>query len=198
MTTSRAHDLWASVRGNEHVLRAIEVSLVADHSIMFIAPPGYGKSLFRAIMTGSSGARHTELTPCLCGYYQDLTQVCTCVPQQIGHWQAKLRKIAPAFDITAYPSRPKFEELFDTRREAFTTMWERVVVARDRHIPKGIEDGSSVGLLKAAYTKLNLSPGAAMRILRVSHSIACLDSACSQIGAAHIAEAIQYRYRDDY
>jgi magnesium chelatase family protein len=48
--------------------------------------------------------------------------------------------------------------------------------------------------MKAAVRQLDLSAGAYQRILRIARTIADLAGA-EQIGAAHIAESVQYRAR---
>lgn len=53
-------------------------------------------------------------------------------------------------------------------------------------------DAESANLLKQASDKLNLSPRAYFKIIRVARTIADLDSSES-IASSHIAEALQYR-----
>jgi magnesium chelatase family protein len=84
----------------------------------------------------------------------------------------------------------------------------RVIRARERQIerqgttnaaltPKQIEahceaDAAAAGLLKQAIARLRLSPRAYHRSLKLARTIADLAGATT-IGAAHVAEAIQYR-----
>ncbi len=55
-------------------------------------------------------------------------------------------------------------------------------------------DGAGHSLMKAAVRQLDLSAGAYQRILRIARTIADLAGA-EQIGAAHLAERVQYRAR---
>ena len=59
----------------------------------------------------------------------------------------------------------------------------------DRHCQP---DADGAALLRQALTRLNLSPRAYHRILRVARSIADLAGA-AELNNSHIAEAIQYR-----
>jgi len=56
-------------------------------------------------------------------------------------------------------------------------------------------DAAADQLLESAMTKLGLSARAYTRILKVARTIADLDGA-TDIGAAQVAEAIQYRSLD--
>ena len=53
-------------------------------------------------------------------------------------------------------------------------------------------DTKAIGLLDQAINNLKLSARAYMRVLKVGRTIADLD-ASNDIGARHIAEALQYR-----
>ena len=55
-------------------------------------------------------------------------------------------------------------------------------------------EGSAQSILKAAVTQMHLSARAYHRILKVARTISDLDGS-SQIGPAHVAEAVQYRPR---
>jgi magnesium chelatase family protein len=56
-------------------------------------------------------------------------------------------------------------------------------------------DSAAQELLDHAFLKLGLSIRAVTRVLKVARTIADLDRA-ERIGAAHVAEAIQYRSLD--
>jgi magnesium chelatase family protein len=56
-------------------------------------------------------------------------------------------------------------------------------------------DAPSATLLRTAMQQLQLSARAYHRVLKVARTIADLSSA-DQIGASHLAEALQYRRRE--
>lgn len=119
-------------------------------------------------------------------------------------------------DIHIEVPKVEFDQLSDKRKgESSETIRERVLVARKiqeerfseqnihynaqmgpREIGKYCDlDETSLTLVKNAMEKLNLSARAYDRILKVSRTIADLDSSL-EIQAHHIAEAIQYRNLD--
>ena len=118
-------------------------------------------------------------------------------------------------DIHVQVPRLEFEKLNDDRAgETSTAIRERVVAARtiQRERFSGTKlqtntdmgpgeiqqfcpvDEAGRGLLKAAMAQLHLSPRAYHRILKLARTIADLAGA-EQIESPHLAEAIQYRPR---
>jgi magnesium chelatase family protein len=58
-------------------------------------------------------------------------------------------------------------------------------------------DAAGEALISAAVTKLRLSARSYHRVLRMAKTIADLEGS-DRIGAAHVAEAVQYRSLDRY
>ena len=57
---------WAEVWGNEHILRLLEVAAAGNHSVLFIAPSGYGKTMYsRMLRDMNFVCRTANQLPCL-------------------------------------------------------------------------------------------------------------------------------------
>ena len=157
-----------------------------------------------------------SMNPCPCGHAGDPSRPCVCAPGAAQRYLAKvsgplLDRIDLHVEVTPVP----FEAL--NRREdaePSKAVRERVVAARDRQLDRfdtpGMTnahmssrqvrehcrlDASGQGLLKSALTRLGLSARAHDRILKVARTIADLDAERA-VGAAHVAEAVQYRSLD--
>ncbi|MEM1367227.1 MAG: YifB family Mg chelatase-like AAA ATPase, partial [Cyanobacteria bacterium P01_H01_bin.15] len=155
--------------------------------------------------------------PCPCGYYGDPIQACTCSARVRQNYWAKLSgPLLDRIDLQVLVNRLKPEEM--TRLsggEDSQSVRGRITIARERaaHRLKKTElkanaemgpaelrqycqlDDASRNLLEGAIRKLGLSARATDRVMKVSRTIADLAGANS-IGAAHVAEAIQYRTLD--
>jgi magnesium chelatase family protein len=106
------------------------------------------------------------------------------------------------------PAVPDNELLAQPAGEASAAVRERVVRARERALSRQgkanadleaaevdalcAPDAAAEALLRSAITKLNLSARAYHRILKLARTIADV-AAADAIGAAHVAEAIQFR-----
>lgn len=150
------------------------------------------------------------MNPCPCGYFGHSTRVCRCAPDQVLRYQSRLsgpflNRIdmqieVPAVSVEALDSA--------TREESSAVVAERVLRAFERQIERqgcvnahlsvkaveavcGLDDAAAV-LLGRAMAQLNWSARIYHRILRVARTIADME-AVDQIGAAHVAQAIQYR-----
>jgi magnesium chelatase family protein len=150
------------------------------------------------------------MNPCPCGFLGDPRGRCRCTPDQVARYRGKLSgplldRIDLQLDV---PALREEEITMATPGEASASVRERVIAARARQmrrqgranarlVGKELEqfcplDGSAQALLKQAIARLGLSARAYHRVLKVARSIADL-AGLEEIGAAHVAEAVQYR-----
>jgi len=158
------------------------------------------------------------MNPCPCGYFTDPYRECTCTPAQIQRYMAKISgPLLDRIDIHIEVPTIKWKELSgEPTGENSAEIRKRVQRARKIQLErfrgsknifanaqmesKDIRtyckiDSDSRELLKLAITKLGLSARAYDRILKVARTITDLENA-TDIGPAHISEAIQYRSLD--
>jgi magnesium chelatase family protein len=159
----------------------------------------------------------SAMNPCPCGYFSDPRHQCTCAPGQIYRYRRKISgPLLDRIDIhIEVPAVPYKELSADYVGETSGDIRKRVVAARDiqlerfkddriycngqmktRHIRKYCklqEDAQT--LLETAMHKLGLSARAYARILKLSRTLADLESS-GEIRSHHISEAIQYRTLD--
>jgi magnesium chelatase family protein len=155
------------------------------------------------------------MNPCPCGYYGDSQKNCVCNDFQVQRYWSRLSgPLLDRIDIQIEVPRLKEAELLNhaPSGESSETIRERVIkaqkiqverfknegiVSNSQMTPKLVKkycklDSDSENLLRNAITKFNLSGRAYDRILKLSRTIADMDSK-EQIGVNHIAEAVQYR-----
>ena len=156
------------------------------------------------------------MNPCPCGYLGDSEKNCTCSDFQVKQYRSKLSgPLLDRIDIVIDVPRLKINELMAQSNENVETsaqIRERVVKARNIQLerykglgiytnseltPKLIKkycqlDEASAAILRNAVAKFNLSARAYDRILKLSRTIADLDSS-ENIQVQHVAQAIQYR-----
>ncbi len=150
------------------------------------------------------------MNPCPCGYIGHPTRACTCSPTQIARYRARLSgPLLDRIDLTIEVPVVPYEDLSGAAQgEPSAAVRARVEQARARQIARqGIPnarleagrvealcapDAAGAALLAQAMSRLNLSARAYHRVLRVARTLADL-AAVAQPGAAHLAEAIQYR-----
>lgn len=156
------------------------------------------------------------MNPCPCGYLGDSEKQCTCSEFQIKQYRSKLSgPLLDRIDIVIDVPRLKLNELMNNSQEvpeSSEIIRERVIKARNIQLnrykglgiytnseltPKLIKeycslDNNCASILKEAVRKFNLSARAYDRLLKLSRTIADLDSS-ENIQIQHIAQAIQYR-----
>ncbi|MEE9252046.1 MAG: YifB family Mg chelatase-like AAA ATPase [Thermodesulfobacteriota bacterium] len=158
-----------------------------------------------------------SMNPCPCGYYGDPFNECTCSPNKIQKYRARVSgPLLDRIDIHIEVPPVRYKELSDeTKGEPSVKIRERVNKAREAQIrrfedspiysnsqmtPKQLKkfvklDPDSKELLGVAIDRLGLSARAHDRILKVSRTIADLDGQVD-VSSNHISEAIQYRSLD--
>lgn len=155
--------------------------------------------------------------PCPCGYYGDLERPCRCLPGQISRYQKRISgPIIDRIDIHLDIPAVKIEKLEASRAESSKKVRERVQKAREKMqkrfrktqfvsnselTTKAIRElfklsEESRKLLAAAVRQLNLSARSYYKVIKVARTIADL-SGEKEIATVHIAEALQYRPRQE-
>ena len=158
------------------------------------------------------------MNPCPCGNATDPEKVCACSPAGIIRYQRKISgPILDRIDLHVEVPRIKFEKLAeDSEGESSKIIRERVEKARrvqserfagsrcvtnsemesDQIKQFCVLDPGSLELMKSAVSSMHLSARSYYRIIKVARTIADLNGN-DTIGANHIAEAIQYRFKTE-
>ena len=153
------------------------------------------------------------MNPCPCGYLGHPSIECTCTPQQVIRYRAKVSgPLLDRFDlhVEVPVQSPQVLMTSASNSESSETVRQRVNQARDRQHSRGVVnamlsgreldlhcklDSAGESLLTGAMERLGLSARALHRILRVARTLADLDG-CDAIAQAHLVEALSYRKLD--
>jgi magnesium chelatase family protein len=225
----------AGLAGGGAAVRPGEVSL-SHHGVLFLDElPEFRRetlevirqpmedglvTISRAARTVTYPSRFTltcALNPCPCGFFNDTRRECTCSPQQIARYLAKISgPLLDRIDLQVEVAALKGEEIASFEPgETSASIRARVESARDiqrerfrrasiqsnaemssRHMRRCCElDAPSRRLLLQAIDRLSLSARAHDRILKVARTIADL-AGVERLESGHIAEAVQYRALD--
>lgn len=159
-----------------------------------------------------------SMNPCPCGYYNHPDRPCVCSTGVVRRYMNRISgPLLDRIDIQIEVVPVPFEKISEAApAESSAAIRERVIRARAiqdaryalfegiycnaQMSPRllhtfAVPDAAGLKLLKEAMLRLNLSARAYDRILKVSRTIADL-AGDENIGARHIAEAIQYRNLD--
>lgn len=156
------------------------------------------------------------MNPCPCGHHGDRRNECNCTPLQVENYRRRvsgplldridLHVEVPAVELAdlrngaGEPSEPVAGRVSNARKAQRRRLGKHPVPCNaamgnaelKRHCRLS---ASAQSLLDGAFEKLGLSARALTRILKVARTIADLAGG-TEIGPAHVAEAIQYRSLD--
>lgn len=159
-----------------------------------------------------------SMNPCPCGYYNHPDRPCLCSPGAVQKYMNRVSgPLLDRIDIQIEIIPVPFEKISEQRpSEPSSAVRDRVIKARTIQEERfescegvysnaqmttkllheyAVPDTAGLFLLKNAMQRLSLSARAYDRILKVSRTIADLESS-SRIEARHLAEAINYRNLD--
>lgn len=157
------------------------------------------------------------MNPCPCGYYGDSLRACTCTPNLVQRYQAKLSgPLLDRIDIHMSVPRVEHEKLMKLERgETSADIRARVIMARQRQKDRFYDHPTAYtnsdmtvsdmmqfctmrkdaqAILELSVKRLHMSARAYHRVLKLSRTIADLDDS-RDIMLSHVTEAIQYRPR---
>jgi magnesium chelatase family protein len=154
--------------------------------------------------------------PCPCGYFGDPTHTCVCSASQVLRYQNRVSgPMLDRIDIHVDVPAVKVERLTsgeETKNESSKEIRKRVQAARDMQTKRFFKSrikanaemtnkdikvfcllsNDCLMLLKTAVAKMHLSARSYQRVIKLSRTIADLDSSPT-IKPYHIAESLQYR-----
>lgn len=157
------------------------------------------------------------MNPCKCGYFGHPSKKCTCTENELRNYLGRVSgPLLDRLDIQVEVPSVSYGDLKERgKAESSERIRERVNRARsvqhERYVGTGVTcnarltpsmlrmycalDNEASSLLKSIYDNLGLSARGYDRMLKLSRTIADLDSS-EKILASHIAEASKYRALD--
>ena len=177
-------------------------------------------TITRAAMRASYPAEFmlvAAMNPCPCGYYGGRQDRCRCTPAQIARYRGRVSgPMLDRIDLHVEMTEVGYDDIAARSfGESSVAIRARVDAARahqrKRYKDEGIlfnaqltekhmqsfcqlDDGAQA-LLKKAFNTLGFSARAYSRVRKVARTIADVEGS-EVIGAAHVAEAVQYRSLD--
>ena len=216
----------AALIGGGTPLRPGEVTLAHDGVLFLDELPEFARSALESLRpTMESGlavvARAQQrvawparplviaaMNPCACGFADDETRLCTCPPDRVERYRARISgPLLDRFDLHIALKSVEARALREGERgEGSREVQQRVIAARAWSSARARGSDSldalasgvhkeALELLDRSIDMLGLSVRAYVKVLRVARTIADLAQSES-VEATHVAEAVQYRLLD--
>ena len=155
-----------------------------------------------------------SMNPCPCGHYGSSKKRCTCTPNDIRRYRARISgPLLDRIDIQVEVDGVDYDALVSEAHEESSSEVKRRAdgarrIQRERFAGSAVQSNAEMGekesrvyckldkeceeVLREAFERLHLSARARSRILKVARTIADLDYS-EKITAEHLYEAISYR-----
>jgi len=186
-TQAAVKDAATIIKGQEMSKRAVTVAAAGSHSILFVGPPGQGKTMLRALLAALGHDESYEARPCPCGFRNDL--VCTCTVAKLERHFAKLPQTEITMEVPRVPARE-----LAARTPGIDLAEIRAAIDHAAHYSDLTLDEDNNNLLRAAASELHISAARRESTVRVARTIANLDNS-ETIRPMHLCEAINYHMR---
>jgi len=155
-----------------------------------------------------------SMNPCPCGNYGSRKRRCTCMPNDIRKYRARISgPLLDRIDIQVEVDGVEYDDLLSEKKEETSAEVKRRAdrarkIQRERFSASSVKTNAEMSeretkaycklseeceeILKTAFESLNLSARARSRILKVARTIADLELS-ETIQPEHLYEAISYR-----
>jgi predicted ATPase with chaperone activity len=187
---SAAYDPAAAIRGHEYAKRAIAVAALGGHTVLFVGPPGVGKTMLRALAYHLVVPASFESLPCPCGFHGDPARACRCERDDLDDWNLwHLPRAEVNVEVVRVPA---YELAATMPGTSAARMRADIESARTGSDPGSTLDRDGETLLRHAIDELGLSPAVRETTIRIARTVARLDGS-DRIRPEHVCEAIGYR-----
>ena len=192
---------FQKIVGQEVAKRALEISIIGQHSILLVGPSGMGKTALKLCADEMVTQLYEEPMlfiyeswPCPCSHYGDSLKECVCTADEIRIFEAKF----PVTEMVVPVPRVGYDKLkLSCEGETNSQIFERIEKAlkfeEKNTLSLKIPDDAQK-LYKRAVDSLGFSAREYFTNIQLARTIATLDFS-EDIKTQHVAEAIQYRMR---
>ena len=193
------NDTFKSLPGLSYVKRAMEVAIVGNHSITIVDCNEMINDIVDAFMEiGGNDENIKIIKPCPCGNLTHYDRTCLCSSFEINRHRKSMKYTrGMRSDIIVESSTVNARDFDVSKNEKAKDVIDRIERAKQFNIINIDRDITKEGkrIFDLAYSRLGFNMEDRAKVINVARTIRCLDCE-GNVEARHIAEAIQYRYRN--